>query len=95
MTDEVRVRVRSDDDWDLQDTGYITKESADMIRGVAESKAQLEKIKAQLKENPSDPSVLAAYQAALSEYNLFRNAQSNMVKAIKDVGSSIITNFKN
>lgn len=86
---------RTRDDVILKDTGFITGESEAMVNGVKESKDQLEEVKKKLRENPSDPSVLAAYQSALSEYNLFRNAQSNMVKAYKDIGSSIITNFKN
>lgn len=96
MPDEAGKVGRPSDNEDFwKGTGFITDESRAMVGGVKESKKQLEDIKAQLKENPSDPSVLAAYQAALSEYNLYRNAQSNMVKAYKDIGSSIITNFKN
>lgn len=79
----------------ITDTGFITSEARGMQEGVKDSKVQLETAKTKLKEDPSSPSALAAYQAALSEYNLFRNAQSNMVKAYKDIGSAIITNFKN
>ncbi|MCD4484626.1 type III secretion system needle complex protein [Chromobacterium vaccinii] len=44
--------------------------------------------------NPSDPSVLAKYQSKLSEYNLYRNAQSNVVKTFKDIDAAIIQNFR-
>ncbi|WP_324769786.1 type III secretion system needle complex protein [Chromobacterium vaccinii] len=44
--------------------------------------------------SPSDPSLLAKYQSALSEYNLYRNAQSNVVKAFKDIDAAIIQNFR-
>lgn len=83
------------DDFELEETGFLTGEAKEMIEGVKQAKEQLERVKKELKENPSDPSVLAGYQTALSEYNLYRNAQSNMIKAYKDIGAAIITNFKN
>ena len=47
-----------------------------------------------LATNPSDPKFLAEYQSALAEYTLYRNAQSNVVKAYKDLDSAIIQNFR-
>ena len=47
-----------------------------------------------LKNNPSDPAALAEYQSALSQYTLYRNAQSSVVKAYKDVGAGIIANYR-
>lgn len=47
-----------------------------------------------LAENPSNPQLLAEYQSKLSEYTLYRNAQSNTVKVIKDVDAAIIQNFR-
>ncbi|EGJ06158.1 type III secretion system needle filament subunit SctF, partial [Escherichia coli] len=44
--------------------------------------------------NPSDTKFLAEYQSALAEYTLYRNAQSNVVKAYKDLDSAIIQNFR-
>lgn len=90
-----QVGLQQGDSTPIKGTGFITRESEAMANGVEKSKTQLEEIKEKLRDNPSDPSILAGYQAALSEYNLYRNAQSNMVKAYKDIGSSIITNFKN
>lgn len=43
---------------------------------------------------PSDPSLLAQYQSKLSEYNIYRNAQSNTVKVYKDIDASIVQNFR-
>lgn len=83
------------DDFTLKNTGFLTGESKDFVDGVKNSKDQLEEAKTAMKSDPSNPSKLAAYQSALSEYNLYRNAQSNMIKAYKDIGSAIITNFKN
>ncbi|MCV4698100.1 type III secretion system needle filament subunit SctF, partial [Escherichia coli] len=40
------------------------------------------------------PKFLAEYQSALAEYTLYRNAQSNVVKAYKDLDSAIIQNFR-
>ncbi|VEB43059.1 type III secretion system needle complex protein PrgI [Chromobacterium violaceum] len=40
------------------------------------------------------PKLLAKYQSKLSEYNLYRNAQSNAVKAFKDIDAAIIQNFR-
>lgn len=30
----------------------------------------------------------------MSEYNLYRNAQSSAVKSMKDIDSSIVSNFR-
>lgn len=43
---------------------------------------------------PSDPALLAQYQSKLSEYNIYRNAQSNTVKVYKDIDASIVQNFR-
>ena len=44
--------------------------------------------------NTSDPTKLAKYQAALSAYTLFCNAQSSSVKAFKDIAAATISNFR-
>ena len=54
---------------------------------------RLQKALEYLQEHPSDAAALAAYQALLSEYILFRGAQSNTVKAYKDIGTAILQNF--
>ena len=63
-------------------------------QGVDDLNQQVEKALEVLATNPSDPKFLAEYQSALSEYTLYRNAQSNVVKAYKDLDSAIIQNFR-
>jgi len=46
------------------------------------------------KSDTSDPALLANYQAALSAYTLFCNAQSSTVKAYKDIAAATISNFR-
>lgn len=62
--------------------------------GTAVIQSELEKALNALSANPSDPQVLAQYQSRLSEYNLYRNAQSNTVKVFKDIDAAIIQNFR-
>ncbi|ATS23154.1 type III secretion system needle filament subunit SctF [Xanthomonas phaseoli pv. phaseoli] len=47
-----------------------------------------------LQQSPSDPSALASYQAILSEYTMYRNAQSSAVKAMKDIDSDIASKLR-
>lgn len=44
-----------------------------------------------LQGDASNPSYLAAYQAAFSSYNIFRNAATNTVKGFKEIDTAIIT----
>lgn len=74
--------------------GYLSNKSSTFDNGVAELNEELEKALAKLQVDPSNPELLAIYQSRLSEYTLYRNAQSNVVKVYKDVGSAIITNFR-
>ncbi|AXE31875.1 EscF/YscF/HrpA family type III secretion system needle major subunit [Chromobacterium phragmitis] len=76
-------------DW----SGYLDKTSAGFDK-VSNMQADVEKALNNLKETPSDPTLLAQYQSKLSEYNLYRNAQSNAVKAFKDIDAAIIQNFR-
>jgi len=57
-------------------------------------KGELDDALAKIQSDGSDPKALADYQAKLSEYTLFRNAQSNTTKAIKDIDSATISNFR-
>lgn len=68
-------------------SGAFEKGATDMMKELKDAETALQK-------DPSDPSVLANYQAKLQEYTLFRNAQSSTVKAYKDIGASIIQNFR-
>ena len=77
-------------DWN----GYIMDISKQFDQGVDDLNQQVEKALEVLATNPSDPKFLAEYQRALAEYTLYRNAQSNVVKAYKDLDSAIIQNFR-
>ena len=76
--------------WD----GFLTGLSNGFDKGVTNLNTELGNALTNLTKNPSDPQLLAQYQAKLSEYTLYRNAQSNVVKVYKDVGSAIISNFR-
>ncbi|XXB84012.1 type III secretion system needle complex protein [Chromobacterium sp. CV08] len=75
-------------------SGYLDEQSAKFDEGVKDMHKQVEDALAALKDKPSDPQLLAQYQSKLSEYNLYRNAQSNTVKAFKDIDAAIIQNFR-
>lgn len=62
--------------------------------GATDMMSDLQSAEAALQADPSNPSVLANYQAKLQEYTLFRNAQTSTVKAYKDIGAAIIQNFR-
>ncbi len=71
----------------------------DGMAGNFETNAQtlinnLNTAKAELVKDPSNPAVLAEYQAKLQAYTLFRNAQTSTVKAYKDISAAIIQNFR-
>ncbi|MEB0010306.1 type III secretion system needle filament subunit SctF [Glaciimonas sp. Gout2] len=44
--------------------------------------------------NSSNPTLLAEYQAVISEMSILRNAQSSTVKAFKDMDATIVANFR-
>lgn len=73
---------------------YLDEVSAGFEAGAKDMIDQLKDAEDQLKSDPSDPAVLANYQAKLQEYTLFRNAQTSTVKAYKDIGAAIIQNFR-
>lgn len=62
--------------------------------GVQDLQTNLAAAQLALANDPSNPATLANYQSLLSEYTLYRNAQSNIVKTYKDVDSAIIQNFR-
>lgn len=75
-------------------SGYLDGVSNTFDTGVSDLQAQVTESLEKLSKSPSDPALLAAYQSKLSEYNLYRNAQSNTVKVFKDIGAAIIQNFR-
>ncbi|MGL6002717.1 MAG: type III secretion system needle complex protein [Plesiomonas sp.] len=79
--------------WTL-DNMTLSSVSSTFDTGTKLIQDELELALTKLSENPSDPQVLAEYQSRLSEYNLYRNAQSNTVKVFKDIDAAIIQNFR-
>ena len=77
-------------DWN----GYIMDISNQFDQGVDDLTSKLKKRWRIQPTNPSDTKFLAEYQSALAEYTLYRNAQSNVVKAYKDLDSAIIQDFR-
>ncbi|KVD71652.1 type III secretion system needle complex protein [Burkholderia ubonensis] len=74
--------------------GYLDGISKEYDRGVEDLQMQVDNALKDLATSPSDPQKLALYQSKLSEYNLYRNAQSNTVKVFKDIDAAIIQNFR-
>lgn len=70
-----------------QTSNNFDTNSADMLTALSDAETALEK-------DPSNPAILAKYQARLQEYTLFRNAQSTTIKVYKDIGAAIIQNFR-
>lgn len=75
-------------------SGYLDELSNQFATGVEDLQTQVDDALTALAKKPSDPQLLAAYQSKLSEYNLYRNAQSNTVKVFKDIDAAIIQNFR-
>lgn len=73
---------------------YLDRVSAGFESGAERMITQLNKAEQELQSDPSNPAVLANYQAKLQEYTLFRNAQTSTVKAYKDISAAIIQNFR-
>jgi type III secretion protein F len=74
--------------------GDLTNLSGQFDAGVTNLQTALDAALKELQDNPGKPENLAKYQASLSEYNLYRNAQSNVVKVYKDIDAAIIQNFR-
>lgn len=79
---------------DASGNGFLTDLSGGFETGSQNMMQELNKAEEDLKRDPSNPAVLANYQAKLQEYTLFRNAQTSTVKAYKDIGAAIIQNFR-
>lgn len=74
--------------------GFLSDKSKAFDDGVVQLNKELDQTLDELTNDPSNPQLLAQYQSKLSEYTLYRNAQSNVVKVYKDVSAAIITNFR-
>jgi type III secretion protein F len=69
---------------------FLGRQAAAFETGATGLKAKLDEALVELAADASDPGLLAAYQAAFSSYNIFRNAATNTVKGFKDIDSAII-----
>jgi type III secretion protein F len=74
--------------------GYLDDLSLGFDSGVSKANSALVSALNALNGDPSNPTLLAKYQAELSQYTLYRNAQSSAIKAMKDTDSAIISNFR-
>ncbi|MFJ3482225.1 type III secretion system needle filament subunit SctF [Pseudomonas sp. NPDC090202] len=69
---------------------YLSSKSKDFETAATELNKKVEDTLKKLNEDPSNPSLLAAYQAALGAYTVTRTAQSTTSKALKDLASTIL-----
>lgn len=76
------------------DNYFLARTSKAFEDHAATMMTDLAAAEAALEADPSNPSVLAKYQACLQEYTLFRNAQTTTLKVYKDIGAAIIQNFR-
>lgn len=75
-------------------SGWLSKMSAAFDGGVVSLNKQLQKSLEDIEKDPANPMVLTNYQKHLSEYTLYRNAQSTTVKAFKEIDSMILQNSR-
>jgi len=75
--------------WD----GWLWNHSKAFDAGVDDLKAVLDAAFKELAKKPDDPGLLAKYQSALAEYNMYRMLQSNSTKSIGDQSKSVIRNL--
>ncbi|SEI14547.1 type III secretion system needle filament subunit SctF [Pseudomonas fuscovaginae UPB0736] len=69
---------------------FLGKQAAAFESGAQDLKDILDRALATLKDDPSNPGLLASYQSAFSSYTVFRNVQTNTVKGFKDTSQTII-----
>jgi type III secretion protein F len=75
------------------DTTFLSTMSDNFTKGATELRKEYKEAFEEVKKNSSDPAALAAYQAKLAEYTLYRQAQSQAVKSIKDTVAATIRNW--
>lgn len=83
-------KPHTDGEWN----GFISKLSGGFDDNVSKLNTSLKTAIEQLTSDPTDPSLLAKVQSTLSEYTIYRNAQSNVAKSFKDTASGIVQNFR-
>lgn len=69
---------------------FLGRQAQAFEDGASKLKEKLDEALEKLKDDASDPGLLASYQAAFSSYTVFRNAQTNTIKGFKDIDMAII-----
>lgn len=77
----------------LKDNYFLDNMSSAFESGANNMMSELQSALEKLEADPSNPSVLANYQAKLQEYTLFRSAQSSTIKAYSSICKDIIQKF--
>ncbi|WP_458737051.1 EscF/YscF/HrpA family type III secretion system needle major subunit [Pseudomonas chlororaphis] len=72
-------------------TDFLGKQAQGFEDGAAGLKTKLDEALTKLHADPSDPTLLAAYQAAFSSYNVFRNVATNTIKGFKEIDTAIVS----
>lgn len=72
-------------------TDFLGTQAKGFEDGAATLKTALDDALTKLHADPSDPTLLASYQAAFSSYNVFRNVATNTVKGFKEIDTAIVS----
>ncbi|MGE8059048.1 EscF/YscF/HrpA family type III secretion system needle major subunit [Pseudomonas sp. NPDC089547] len=70
---------------------FLGRQAQNFEDGATGLKTKLDEALAALHEDASDPTLLAAYQAAFSSYNVFRNVATNTIKGFKEIDTAIVS----
>ncbi len=70
---------------------FLGRQAQGFEDGAAGLKTKLDEALAALHADASDPTLLAAYQAAFSSYNVFRNVATNTIKGFKEIDTAIVS----
>ncbi|ROM93881.1 type III secretion system needle filament subunit SctF [Pseudomonas brassicacearum] len=70
---------------------FLGQQAQGFEEGAKGLKTALDEALKALHTDASDPTLLAAYQAAFSSYNVFRNAATNTIKGFKEIDTAIIS----
>ena len=70
---------------------FLGRQAQGFGDGATGLKTKLDEALAALHEDASDPTLLAAYQAAFSSYNVFRNVATNTIKGFKEIDTAIVS----
>jgi type III secretion protein F len=73
--------------------GWLDQHSKKFDAGVTHLKTELDKAFEALQADPAQPTLLAKYQTALQEYNMYRMMQSNSSKNLADMQKQNIRNL--